>query len=226
MFKRLFDILISLLVLVVSAPLLAAAAFAIRLSSPGPIFYRASRGGVNGVPFQMLKLRTMHVNADKNGAITAPNDKRVFRVGSILRLLKIDELPQFINILLGDMSVVGPRPEDTQIIDEYYCSWMRKTLDVLPGITSPGAIFGYAHGDRILDEDDPVGSYVKRLLAPKLALELAYIERSNVWSDLDCIYLTAKAIIWNSLDRRVDPRRIDIENALKWVSPDSYTLIK
>lgn len=226
MVKRAFDILISLFVLAITAPLMVFAALGIRVASPGPVFYHATRGGLHGVPFRMLKLRTMHVGADREGSITSPNDQRVFVFGSLLRALKIDELPQFINILRGDMSVVGPRPEDKRIIDTYYCSWMRKTLEVLPGVTSPGAIFGYAFGDRILDEADPEGSYVSRMLAPKLALELAYIERANFWSDLDCIYLTVKAVIWNALGRQVEPRRRDMQNAYNWVPPDSFSIFK
>ena len=110
--KRILDILVACTVLIVLMPVLVFAVIGIKATSPGPFFYKAKRAGKKGKPFLMLKFRSMHLNSDKQSAITSPGDKRIFRFGLMLRKTKIDELPQFWNILIGDMSLVGPRPED------------------------------------------------------------------------------------------------------------------
>ena len=116
MLKRAFDIAVALTSVILLSPLLLIGVVGIALTSPGPILYRAQRGGRDGVPFVMYKLRTMHVSDGQGSAITAPGDRRVFPFGAFLRKVKIDELPQFFNILKGDMAIVGPRPEDACLI--------------------------------------------------------------------------------------------------------------
>lgn len=222
MVKRLFDIAFSAVVLVVSSPLLLLAAIGIKLSSPGPVIYRARRVGKGGGEFVMFKLRSMHVTSGAASVITAPGDARVFAVGNLVRRLKIDELPQFWNILRGDLSLVGPRAEAPDIVDEHYNSWMRETLDAVPGVTSPGAIYNYIMLDCLLDPRDPEATYVARMLPPKLALERAYVERASFLRDLQYVALTALAIAANALGRKVRLPAADVECAKRWAPQGPY----
>ena len=223
MLKRLFDIAVAAILLFLSAPLLSVAALGILLSSPGPLLYRARRAGKDGVPFEMLKLRTMHVGSGGASAITAPGDARVFALGGLIRNLKIDELPQFWNILTGDLSLVGPRAEDPAIVARDYSDWMRETLRVAPGVTSPGAIYNYLMADVLLDPAYPEGSYVERMLTPKLALERAYIDRAGFFSDMHYVMLTALAIVGQALGRSVALPAIDIDAARRWAPDGPYS---
>lgn len=223
--KRGFDILFAACLLVAVSPLFLLAALGILVSSPGPIFYRAQRAGVGNQPFEMLKFRSMHVTTG-GSVITSAGDARIFGFGKFLRKAKIDELPQFINVLKGDMSVVGPRPEDPKIVDRHYTDWMMQTLDVRPGITSPGAVFYYACGEGLVDPDDPEGSYVEKLLPPKLAVEMAYIQRATFFSDLFVIVHTAAAIVGEMTGRPVAPSRQDVEAASQWVPARAFDAIR
>lgn len=218
--KRAMDIILAALILIVTLPLFAAAVIAIRLTSPGPVIYRAERAGRGGRTFQMLKFRTMRVSSG-GPAISARNDARVFPLGRILRLLKIDELPQLVNVLRGDMSIVGPRPEDPRIVELAYTPWMMETLAVRPGLTSPGTIFFYAQGEALVDPEDPEGSYVTELLPAKLAIDRAYIDRATPWSDLVCVLHTGVAIPGAALGRPVLPLRRDLRAAEDWVPADA-----
>lgn len=220
--KRFVDGLVALITLLVASPLLLLTALGIKIASPGPVIYKARRIGKNGQPFNMLKFRTMHVNSDRGSSITAPGDSRVFGFGVWLRRLKIDELPQFWNILAGDMSLVGPRPEDPKIVERNYVSWMHETLLVSPGVTGPGSVYGYIFGDALLEEADPEGSYAQNLLPPKLALERAYMDRACLISDLGYILLTLWAIIAHMLGRDVNLPRADIEAAHHWAPRGPY----
>lgn len=222
--KRVFDFCIAGIALCAVFPLLVLAAVGIKMTSPGPIFFQAQRAGCGGQNFSMWKFRTMHVGSDKQSAITAPDDQRVFKFGFFLRRLKIDELPQFWNILIGDMSLVGPRPEDIKIVGRDYTEWMYETLTVAPGVTSPGAVYGYIFGNTLLDSKNPETSYAEHLLRPKLALERAYLERANFNSDLYYIGLTAWAIIAHILGRQVTLPRIDTEAAKRWAPDGPYHL--
>lgn len=214
--KRLFDILFALVLLALTLPLFLFALIGVKLSSSGPVFYPASRVGLNKVNFSMLKFRTMH--SDNSGSvITSRNDTRIFWFGGMLRRLKIDELPQFINVLKGDMSIVGPRPEDPKIVSESYTSWMSETLMVRPGITSPGAVFYYAFGEQLIDDKNPEMSYITWVLPSKLAVDLAYLQRANLLSDMATIFLTAMAIIGQIVGKPVAPNRIDLKASEQWV---------
>lgn len=222
--KRVLDIIIALSILGLVSPLLIGAALGIRFSSPGPVLYRASRVGRGGGAFVMYKFRTMHVSqpGTEGAVITAHGDSRIFRFGNVLRKTKIDELPQFLNVLRGEMSIVGPRPEDPKIVAEHYTDWMNATLDVRPGITSPGSIFYYASGEALISEDDPEGSYVAQLLPPKLAIERAYLSRANWISDLVCMAHTAAAIVGVVLNRPIPPLARDRRGALEWVETSAF----
>lgn len=219
--KRAFDIAVSLTVLVVLSPLIAAIALLVRIASPGPSFYLAKRVGLNGELFTMYKFRTMHA-AGSGPVITANADPRVFKLGKMLRKLKLDELPQFFNVLRGDMSIVGPRPEDPLIVKDHYTPWMMETLKVRPGITSPGAIFQYSMGEALIDDANPESSYVEKLLPPKLAIELAYLARANFFSDIQCMLLTSLAIAGVAMGWRVPPPAQDMLKARDWVVASAF----
>lgn len=220
--KRAVDVIIALIALLITLPALVFAAAGIKIASQGPVLYKARRVGKNGQTFYMLKFRTMHVNSDRASAITAPSDSRIFGFGVFLRRLKIDEFPQFWNILVGDMSLVGPRPEDPKIVEQDYVDWMQETLLVSPGVTGPGSVYGYIFGDALLDETDTEGSYTRNLLPPKLALERAYMERAGLMSDLGYILLTIWAIIAHMLGRDVKLPQADIKAALRWAPQGPY----
>ena len=208
MAKRALDLLVSAVALVAALPLLAFAAVAIRLTSPGPILYRATRVGLGGRPFTMYKLRTMHVGQHSAGgkiaksAITAKDDPRVFPVGALLRRAKLDELPQLWNVLLGDMSLVGPRPEDPRFVEKNYTADHLKTLDVRPGLTSPGSVWYYTSAEDELTSDDPERHYVERVLPLKLALDLVYVQQVSCWYDIALIARTVRVLAALSLGHR------------------------
>jgi lipopolysaccharide/colanic/teichoic acid biosynthesis glycosyltransferase len=144
----------------------------------------------------MYKFRTMyHVPAEAAGpAITAVRDSRVFRFGRLLRATRVDELPQLWNVLVGDMSIVGPRPEDPGIVAEHYGPLERETLTVRPGLTGPGALFTITDGHLYLDDRDPEGSYVRDLLPVRISLDVAYARRPSVTQDLRLIGRTLLTI--------------------------------
>ncbi|MCP5396151.1 MAG: sugar transferase [Sphingomonadaceae bacterium] len=218
MIKRLFDIAVAAIALLVAAPFIMVAAIGIMLTSPGPVFYCARRAGRNGALFTMYKLRTMHVAQNEGSSITSPKDKRIFPLGNLTRRLKVDELPQFWNILIGNMSLVGPRPEAPDIVEKHYTDWMHETLRIRPGVTSPGAIYNYIMADTLIDDNDPAGSYARNLLPQKLALERAYLDRASFFSDLGYIVLTAQAIIAHVLGRDVRLPEKDVIVARRWAS--------
>lgn len=222
--KRAFDITVALVFLVLTAPLMAAAALGIRLSSPGPVFYRARRAGQGGVPFEMLKFRSMHVARPgaEGGAITAHGDARVFGFGRLIRRLKIDEMPQALNVLRGEMSVVGPRPEDPRIVERAYADWMMETLEVRPGLTSPGAVWYYACAERLIEPGDPEGSYIDRVLAPKLAIERAYLERMGFWNDVATAVRTVLAVLGQTVGITVLPAAEDLRLARRWCPAEAF----
>lgn len=205
MIGRIFDVCSSAVTLVVVSPLLAAAAVGIRLSSPGPVLYRAERVGRFGKPFVMYKLRTMHCRSQAGSSITAASDPRVFPLGRLLRSLKIDELPQLINVLNGDMAIVGPRPEAIDIVRDHYTPAFQESLKVRPGLTSPGSICYYTHGEQLLADGKAEEFYVQRLLPVKMALDLDYLTRSNFISDLGVIRQTAWVLLQKALGRKDFP---------------------
>lgn len=219
--KRAFDILFSAALLLLLAPVLLICAIGVRLSSPGPVLYAAQRVGQGGVPFAMYKFRTMGVNTG-GSVITGARDVRIFPFGGLLRKFKLDELPQFFNVIRGDMAIVGPRPEDPKIVRDHYADWMKETLDVRPGITSPGAVFYYACGEKLVDDADPEQSYVDRLLPTKLAVERGYLERATFLSDLRVIWRTAWAVLGEMRGKPVQPDAADIQAATTWVPATAF----
>ncbi len=201
MIKRLFDISAALLASVVAVPVVAVAAVGVKMSSRGPVLYRATRVGRDGRPFTIVKIRTMRVASPGSSAITAAGDERVFAFGRLLRSCKIDELPQLWNVVKGDMAIVGPRPEDVGIVDAHYAPEHRRTLDVRPGLSSPGSVWGTTHGEQMIGTEDPVGDYVAKVLAVKLALDLHYVEHCSLGTDLRVIGRTL-GLVAAQLSRR------------------------
>jgi lipopolysaccharide/colanic/teichoic acid biosynthesis glycosyltransferase len=199
MIRRLTDIGIALVAMIALSPLFLLASVAIVLESPGSPFYGGWRSGKDGLRFRMWKFRTMISGADKiGGSITAPRDPRITTAGRFLRATKIDELPQFFNLLLGDLTVVGPRPEDPNIV-ELYTPEQRQTLDVKPGITGPGQLYYTTdQADTIPDGVKPEQFYIDHLLDQKLHIDLEYLKQRTPLSDcrvvLQTIMLVAKAL--------------------------------
>jgi len=224
MARRLLDALIVGPALVVAAPFLAVAAIGIRLASPGPILFRATRVGLRGRLFTMYKLRTMHVAQGRyTSAITAHRDPRIFPWGAWLRWSKIDELPQLFNVLRGDMSLVGPRPEVPGIVRQHYTRSQWETLKVRPGLASPGSIYNYTHGQALLAPDDPERHYVERLLSLKLALDLVYVRRASWRYDVRLMARTLWVVAGTLLGRRrfSDPPEMAAARALVREDPEA-----
>ena len=202
MAKRLFDVIASAFAMIVLSPVVVLAYFGVRLTSSGPAIYRAQRVGRGGDVFTMHKFRTMHVGSGTGSIITGASDSRVFLVGRILRAMKIDELPQLYDVLIGKMSIVGPRPEDPRIVKKYYSPHGLRTLEVVPGLASPGSIYNYTHGHLYLNDNDPELSYASKLLPIKLALELVYVRRASLWYDVTIILKTVGTILLIGLGKR------------------------
>ena len=219
--KRLFDIALTALGLVASLPILLVAALGIRLSSPGPVFYRATRAGRRGKLFVMYKLRTMEVRAVavEDSVITAAGDKRVFPFGALLRRSKVDELPQLFNVLRGEMTVVGPRPEDPKVVAQHYTPEQWETLDVPPGLTSPGALYSTTHGERWLSEAAAERDYYEHLLPLKLALDRVYVRHASLMYDLGVIARTAAVVLARAFGRRHFPDPPEMDEARRLLIP-------
>ena len=205
MLRRLFDVCCSGVATGLVAPVILVAAIGIRFSSSGPVFYKAKRVGRGGRLFTMLKMRTMHCRQVAGSSITASNDPRVFPVGRLLRALKIDELPQLWNVLKGDMSIVGPRPEAPDIVERYYNDRYLESLAVRPGLTSPGSICYYTHGEQLLADGEAEEFYVERLLPVKMEVDLQYLQHATLTSDLGIIFRTALVLVQKACGRKSFP---------------------
>jgi lipopolysaccharide/colanic/teichoic acid biosynthesis glycosyltransferase len=197
--KRALDLLLCGLAMIVLGPVMLLAAIAIRLSSPGPIFYHAKRAGYKGQAFYELKFRTMRLGADRDGAFTAREDPRVFAAGKLLRLFKIDELPQILNIIRGEMSIVGPRPEAYEIVEECYTPEQRQVLDAAPGLTGFPQVRFFPELS-VIDTGgiDPQEHYKKIILPMRLDMDLDYVRRQSLGLDLYLIGYTAYLILIKS----------------------------
>lgn len=190
MAKRGFDIVCSLLGLILLLPVFLVVSVLIKVDSPGPVFFRQERVGRNFKPFRIFKFRSMAAGAPSRGpAITVHGDKRVTAVGSVLRRYKIDELPQLMNVLRGDMSLVGPRPEVAKYV-ELFREDYATILQARPGITDPASL-RYADEERLLSgEENWEESYISKVLPEKILLAKQYIERRTLFSDIRLIIQT------------------------------------
>ena len=193
--KRSFDLILSLLGLIVLAPVFAAAAVAIRIESAGPVFYRGVRAGRYGKAFRIFKFRTMVEDADKiGGPSSSADDPRITRVGNFLRRYKLDELPQLLNVLRGEMSLVGPRPEVLQEV-LLYTEEEKRLLEVRPGITDWASIRFRNEGEILRGSADPHAAYREKIRPEKIRLGLEYVERRSFLTDCKIIVRTLKAIL-------------------------------
>jgi lipopolysaccharide/colanic/teichoic acid biosynthesis glycosyltransferase len=192
--KRVIDLLISGVGLVVLCPVLAALALWIKLDSPGPVFYRGVRAGRFGNPFRIFKFRSMVVNADKiGGPSSSADDPRITRSGHFVRNSKLDELPQLINVFKGEMSLVGPRPEVMQEV-LLYTEEERRLLSVRPGITDWSSIKFRNEGEILRGSADPHQAYREKIRPEKIRMGLEYVAKHSTATDLQIIVSTVKAL--------------------------------
>jgi len=192
--KRVFDFTLASVALIVLSPVLAAVGLAIKLDSSGPVFYRGARVGLNGKRFRMLKFRSMIVNAEAVGGSSTPDDDpRVTKVGQFLRGTKLDELPQLINVLKGDMSLVGPRPQVQWAVDRYTPE-ERLVLTVRPGITDYASLRFANEGEILKGSTDPDRDYMEKIHPEKMRLSLEYVRSRSFATDLAIIGRTLGAV--------------------------------
>ena len=188
--KRIFDIIFSATALLITFPLILICIVIIKLEDPSsPVFYKQKRGGKNKQFFNIYKFRTMSTNAEITGSLTIGNDLRITKSGKWLRKFKIDELPQFFNVLIGDMSVVGPRPE----VEKYINLYNQKQLEVLkikPGITDYASIIYFEENKLLGKSNDPEKTYIEKIMPHKLDLNLQYINDNSLLIDLKIIIKT------------------------------------
>lgn len=193
--KRAFDIIASALGLLVLSPLFLLIALWIKLDSRGPVFFRQDRVGRFNRDFRIFKFRSMRVGADKGSLLTVGGrDNRITRSGFFLRRSKLDELPQLINVLLGDMSLVGPRPEVRKYVD-YYTPEQMHVLDIRPGMTDPASILYKNENELLGQEMDPERFYIEVVMPDKLAMNLKYVRHHTFWGDIALIFKTFGEII-------------------------------
>lgn len=193
--KRVFDVLASGIGLIVLSPLFLVLALWIKLDSKGPVFYRQVRVGRNNKDFRIYKFRSMRVGSDKGSLVTiGGHDPRVTRSGYYIRKFKFDELPQLINVFIGDMSLVGPRPEVRHYVD-YWTPEQMHVLDVRPGITDPASIKFRNENELMEQADDPEKYYIEVIMQEKIKLYLEYVDNHSFMGDLIIIFKTFRAIV-------------------------------
>jgi len=193
--KRAFDIVISLLVLACFLPFGILLVLLIVVESDGGAFYFQERVGQNGRLFSLIKFRSMRINADKGSQITIGNrDPRITRTGYFIRRFKLDEFPQFVNVLKGDMSIVGPRPEVLYYV-AMYTDAQRQILSVKPGITDYASIAYFHENELLAKAADPQKTYIEEVMPAKLALNQRYISNPSRFKDIEIMWLTAKKIL-------------------------------
>lgn len=207
--KRCFDLLFAVLFLIVFSPIYLLTIIIIKITSPGPAIYKAARVGKYGRLFTCYKFRSMRVDSGKVRLTTLENDDRIFPFGKFIRKTKIDEMPQVVNILKGEMSVVGPRPEDKENAVKVNVGEFVHIMDVKPGLTSTASLYDYTHGELFEDEE----SYEKVFMPKKLKLELYYVNHRSVWYDMWMILKTAWLIILKTCGKEKfnEPKELSAE---------------
>jgi len=195
MIKRLFDIIFSFLGLIIISPLLIIIALLIKINSSGPGFYRGERIGKSGKPFRIFKFRTMVENADKiGGPSTAGDDPRLTKIGGFLKKYQLDELPQLINVLRGEMSLVGPRPEVRVYVDMMSNEERKTILSVLPGMTDIASLWNFHESEILKGSSDPEKTYMERIRPEKIRLQMEYVKNRSFLSDFKLIIKTISKI--------------------------------
>ncbi len=193
--KRALDVVGAAVALVATAPVMAGIALLVRASDGGPVFFRQVRIGRRGVPFRIWKFRTMTAGEERGGpAVTAADDRRITPLGARLRRLKLDELPQLLNILAGEMSFVGPRPEVPRFVAAYTTA-ERELLEYTPGLSDPASLEYRSESELLAGADDPERLYLERIMRDKARLSLEYARRATLWSDLGVLAGTLRAIV-------------------------------
>ena len=194
--KRGFDFIMALIGLIALAPVFIYVSILIKRDSPGPVFFWGTRMGKNGKPFRILKFRTMYETPEsyQGPRVTADKDERITPLGQWLRDTKINELPQLWNVLIGEMSLVGPRPEDVEIAKSWPKDAFKEILSVCPGITSPTSIL-YHDEEKMLSTDNLMGDYLRKILPDKIRLDRLYVRNHSFFSDLDAIFWTIAIIL-------------------------------
>ncbi|MBV5337471.1 MAG: sugar transferase, partial [Deltaproteobacteria bacterium] len=231
--KRLFDIIMSLIGLLLLSPVFLYVASLIKRDSPGPVFYWGSRMGMNMKPFRILKFRTMYEDQRSyNGpSVTAHGDDRITPLGHWLRDTKINELPQLWNVLIGEMSLVGPRPEDVKIAETWPTTAAEEILSVRPGVTSPASIL-YHDEEKLLSSTDLMGDYYKNILPNKMRLDGLYVRYHSFFSDIDVIFWTLAILIPQIVKTRIPegyifagPFTVLIRRYMSWFTLDLVTTL-
>ena len=195
MLKRLFDILASSLGLLLLGPLFLCLSIAVKVDSSGPVFYRQIRIGRNQRSFSLFKFRSMAIGSDAKGLLTVGGrDSRITRVGYFIRKYKLDELPQLMNVLKGDMSLVGPRPEVARYVAMYSADQLR-VLSVRPGITDYASIKYFSENDMLAASANPEKTYIEEIMPAKLKINLDYIDNRTMFTDIKIVLLTLEKII-------------------------------
>ena len=192
---RFFDFILSLVGLVVLAPIFIVLAIWIKIDSKGPVFYKQVRVGKNSIDFELFKFRSMVVGADKKGLITVGGrDPRITHSGYFIRKYKLDELPQLINVLVGDMSLVGPRPEVRKYVD-LYTDEQQKVLSVKPGITDYASIEYMDENEILGKSSDPEKTYIEEIMPEKIKYNMKYINNKSLFEYFKIILLTVLKIV-------------------------------
>jgi len=193
--KRIFDILVSIIILLIFLPIGIILSVWILFESKGGIFYRQERIGQFGRPFKMLKFRSMRKNADQAGKLTVGmRDPRITRSGYFIRKFKLDEFPQFVNVLKGEMSIVGPRPEVKEYVDLYSES-QREILDVKPGITDYASLEYFKENELLGKSADPQKTYIEEIMPAKIELNRKYLNKPTVATDIHIMWKTFKRMV-------------------------------
>ena len=194
MLKRIFDIILSLFGLIILLPFMLIIAVFIKFDSKGPVFFKQVRVTKGGREFKILKYRTMRVGSDKYSQITVGKDERITKIGSFLRKYKLDEIPQLINVLIGDMSLVGPRPEVPKYV-VLYTDEQKEILKVRAGITDYASIEFSDENDLLASEKNPEEAYIEKIMPKKIELNKKYLSEISVLTDIRIILLTIKKIL-------------------------------
>ncbi|ALF18698.1 sugar transferase [Fusobacterium animalis] len=194
MLKRIFDITLSLFGLIILLPFMLIIAILIKIDSKGPVFFKQIRVTKNGKEFKIFKYRTMKVGSDKYSQITVGKDGRITKLGSFLRKYKLDEIPQLINVLIGDMSLVGPRPEVPKYV-ALYTDEQKEILKVRAGITDYASIEFSDENDLLASEEEPEKVYIEKIMPKKIELNKKYLSEISILTDIKIILLTIKKIL-------------------------------
>ena len=203
--RRKTEAVLAALALLAAAPLMLVIAIGIWFSDRGPIFYPADRAGLRGVVFRMYKFRTMRIASGTGSRIARARDQRAFAFGAVLRRLKLDELPQLLNIIRGEMAFVGPRPEDPWFVEHVYTEADRETLETPPGLTSPGTLYYFTDAEQFPDDADSEAAYISGPLKLKLALDRAYVGKASAAYDVRLVIETIWVLACLAVGRRHFP---------------------